>query len=182
MVNKDRQKNEFQERLKRIHAGGPNTLGQVYVGVTEDRASQRAAQKIMKKRNSTISIRSILLFPFSFSGAFIIGMIAVLMSRFIRVQFYGSGLAGSDADILMLMDGSLALALAYVLRWMFRFQGKGLQIAATVGVALMMVSMHNLIHLAPEVFELAYPAEWVQEVIYTTRLDSLLFRGVSIHG
>lgn len=35
-VNSDHQKNAFQSRLKRIRKGGPNTMGQVYIGSAED--------------------------------------------------------------------------------------------------------------------------------------------------
>ena len=180
MTQQEFAKNRFDERLRRISAGGPNTSGQVYAGVAEAAAAGTPMLSVRMPRLRLGWMKFVILYPISLAGAFIIGLLAVVMARFVRVQSFGGALAGENADLLMAMDFGLALGAAFVLRWMFKFQEHGMQIASTTGVVLMILSMHNFVHRAPEAFEIAFPKAWVQEVIVTTKADSVLFRGLSI--
>ena len=169
------QKSEFQNRLKRIAAGGPNTLGQVYVGIT----GEDGPQKVYRERAPFLSVlKSVILFPFAVAGAFTIGLIAVIVARFIRVMAYGGVLAGENADMLMIIDAGIALVAASLLRWMFRFQGRGMGWVSAVGIVAMVCLMHNLVHMEPDIFAIAFPAEWVEGVLRTTQIDTVLVRGV----
>jgi hypothetical protein len=167
---------QFQVRLKRIAAGGPNTLGHVYVGIT---GQGEPRQRFRVPRLRAASIVPLLIFPFTFVGALSIGLVSVLLARLVRVQFYGGGLTGDQAEMLMLMDASMALIFAFILRWMFQYRAPVMKSASTIGVACMIVAMHNFVHLAPDIFSVVFPAEWVRNVIVTTEMDSVLFRGIS---
>jgi len=176
MINPDRQKQQFDERLKRISAGGENTMGQVYIGPAEDAARDKKGGRVV---SALPSLRETIGYPMSIVGAFLIGMLAVLITRWVRYTLAGGTLTGEDADIMMAIDGGLALAIGFVLKQMFRFSGKVQETAKTVGIFAMICVMHNLVHILPGAFEWAFSPEWVTDVIETTEPKSILFRGIS---
>ena len=44
----------------------------------------------------------------------------------------------------------------------------------------MVVGMHNLVHVAPQVFARVFPQPWVETVLATTQMNSVLLPGKSI--
>ncbi len=151
-------------------------MGQIYVGPAED--SDRDPKR--KKGISALpTLRETIGYPMSIVGAFVIGMLAVLITRWVRYTLAGGTLSGEDADITMAIDAGLALAIGFVLKQMFRFSGKIQETAKTMGIFAMICVMHNMVHLWPGAFELAFSPEWVTDVVETTEPKSILFRGVS---
>lgn len=122
MIDPDRQKEQFAKRLQRISAGGENTMGQIYVGPVDE-------EKVRKKKSKRAaaglpSMRETVGYPASIVLAFFLGMLAVLITRYVRYAMAGSTLTGEDADITMAIDAGLALAIGFVLKQMFRLSGK----------------------------------------------------------
>jgi hypothetical protein len=176
MIDPDRQKSQFEARLKRISAGGANTMGQVYVGPAEDSerfGKKRRAVSVLPSPRETIG------YPLSIVGAILIGMLAVLISRWARYTISGGSLTGEDPDIMMAIDAGLALAIGFVLKQIFRLTGKVQETSKTIGIFAMVCIMHNFVHVWPGAFEMAFSPEWVTDVIETTQANSILFRGVS---
>ncbi len=176
MIDPDRQKRQFENRLKRISSGGANTMSQVYVGPAEETQSGAPRKRAV---SALPSLREIIGFPVSIVGAFLIGMLAVMITRWARYTIAGGTLTGEDADITMAIDAGVALAIGFVLKLMFRFSGKAQETAKTVGIFVMIAVMHNLVHSWPGAFEKAFSPDWVTAVIETTEPNSILFRGVS---
>ena len=177
MIDPDRQKEQFAKRLQRISAGGENTMGQIYVGPVDE-------EKVRKKKSKRAaaglpSMRETVGYPASIVLAFFLGMLAVLITRYVRYAMAGSALTGEDADITMAIDAGLALAIGFVLKQMCRLSGKIQETAKTLGIFAMICVMHNLVHTWPGAFEIAFSPEWVSDVIETTQPQSILFRGVS---
>ena len=176
MINPDRQKEQFSDRLQRIAAGGENTMGQIYVGSAEDSVRDKRGKGGV---SALPTLRETIGYPMSIVGAFLIGMLAVFITRYVRYTVAGGTLTGEDADIMMAIDGGLALAIGFVLKQIFRFSGKAQETAKTVGIFVMICVMHNLVHMWPGAFEMAFSPEWVTDVIETTEPKTILFRGVS---
>ena len=170
----DAQKMQFQQRLQRIAKGGPNTVGQVYVGPADtDRGTK-------KSKTAGPEVVGNILYPMSIIGAFLIGAFAVLLTRFIRFHMAGGDLTGENADIFMIIDTVIAVGIVISLRSVFRFGGKALETAKTVGIVAMVLTMHNFVHLAPATFGKVFSPEWSEQIVENTLPKSILFRGVSM--
>lgn len=170
------QKAQFQNRLNRIAAGGPNTMGQVYVGPAETSSSTKNGKG---KSKAGPDVLDNVLYPMSIIGAFMVGVFAVFATRFIRFHMLGGELTGENADLWMILDSVIAIGIVISLRSVFRFGGKALETAKTVGIVAMILMMHNFVHIAPGFFGSVFSPEWTSEVIATTKPKSFLFRGVS---
>jgi hypothetical protein len=48
-----------------------------------------------------------------------------------------------------------------------------------IGAGVMVLAMHNRVHLDPDHWSLAFPKAWVNEVVLTTQPHSILFKGIS---
>lgn len=160
----------FQERLARIaaeKAGAQENSG------GKKRSTHSAA--------GIPSFRENIGYPLSFVRAALVGMVAVFLSRYIRFQLTGGTLSGGaeGADIFMMIDGAIAASAGFALKEVFRIQDKTLQMAQTVGVVMMLLLMHNLVHIAPNLFANVFSPEWTQDVLDTSEPNSVLFRGVS---
>ncbi len=118
-------------------------------------------------------------YPAAIVGAALVGMLAVLISRYVRFQLLGGSLAGEDADITMMIDGCIAAACSFALFGMMRFSGPEFKAAQSVGIAIVILCMHNLVHAMPSVFKVAFSQEWTENVVAYTEPNSILFRGIS---
>lgn len=125
-------------------------------------------------------LRENIRFPARVVGAALAGVLAVFISRYIRFHLNGGALAGDGADLGMIMDGALAAAAGFALRQIFKFEAAVFLTAFNFGVAATIVTMHNLVHLAPAPFALVFSEDWVAQVIETTEPKSILFMGESI--
>ena len=152
-------------------------MGQIYVGPVDE-------EKVRKKKSKRAaaglpSLGETVGYPASIVGAFVLGLLAVAISRYVRFTFSGSTLTGEDADTMMLIDAGLAMAIGFVLKQLFRLKGAAQETAKTVGVVAMICTMHNLVHMWPGAFEMAFSPDWVSDVIEMTEPKSILFRGIS---
>jgi hypothetical protein len=177
VINPDRQKQQFADRLKRISAGGANTMSQVYVGAMDDPDIKRSRSG--KPIAASAGLGKVIRLPFTILGALSMGMIAVVLARFIRAALADGELTGPDADIMMAVDAALGLAVGFALNMVFRMKGKVQETMRTLGVVAMVMVMHNFVHWAPVPFQMAFSTDWVAEVIETTKPNSVLFLGVS---
>jgi len=177
MINPDRQKQQFADRLKRISAGGANTMSQVYVGALDDPDIKRTKSGKLIAESSGLS--KVIRLPFTILGALTMGMVALVLARFIRAALADGELTGPDADIMMAVDAALGLAVGFALNMVFRMKGKVQETMRTIGVVIMVLVMHNFVHWAPVPFQMAFSTAWVADVIESTKPNSLLFRGKS---
>ncbi|MDA8585490.1 hypothetical protein N9L47_04375 [Rhodobacteraceae bacterium] len=119
-------------------------------------------------------------YPAALVGAALVGMLAVLVARYVRFQLLGGSLAGDDADITMVIDGAIAAGCSFVLFGILRFHGTDYKAAQSFGIIAMVLGMHNLVHSVPSAFNLVFSQGWTNEVIAYTEPNSILFRGISI--
>lgn len=151
-------------------------MGQVYVGPPETASLQKGGKGRPK---AGPDILDNILYPMSIIGAFLVGVFAVFLTRFIRFHMMGGELTGENADLWMIVDGVIAVGIVIALRSVFRFGGKALETAKTVGIIAMILTMHNFVHIVPGFFGAVFSPEWAQQIIDTTKPKSFLFRGIS---
>lgn len=168
---------QFQERLKRISAGGPNTTGQVYVGPPEA-MTDRKGRKIRSSTGPDALDK--VLYPLSMIGAFMVGVFAVFLIRLARFYLLDGGLTGENADLWMIFDSVFAIGIVIILRSVFRAKGKALEVAKAIGIIATVLTMHIFVHLMPGFFSSVFSPEWTQQVIATTDRHTALTHQLSV--
>ncbi len=169
MVTANLQKQQFQDRLKRISAGGENTMSQVYAGPVEDAQATRAKPRKGGKarargrgaRPLPKGLERALRIPGDVAGGLLLGVLAIGLVRYARFRLTGSGLGGPDADIWLLSDMVLAIALAIALRSVIRVRSRPHEIGKLIGVAAMALLMQDMVFLAPGLFDRVFSPQWV---------------------
>lgn len=169
----------FLERLGRINASGPDGTQQVFVGPADTNQKRKAPRvsiaarmtgKVSESEASTISL---------LGSGILVGILAVMLARYGRFHLNGGALSGPDSDIMMVVDVVLAITVAILLRMIFRVRSKVHGVGKIFGIAATILLMHNVVHIAPGLFEKAYSVEWVDQVLTDTLPVSVLVAGVS---
>lgn len=163
MVNTDLQRQQFEGRLQRIKRGGPNTLGQVYVGPAHETA-----------RGAGTAHRSS---PFKIILGILAGGLAYLLGNL--GQFHLMNRAGElvserlgETGMVMLSgagDMLFACLVLIVLARIFRLRGLGPALAGLVGLFGMMGGHTLAITTAPEVYAALYSPSYVEQQIAISR-------------
>lgn len=156
----------FAERLARL-------------GAEHGQRAAVQAQQAQAARGSRPEWVSNLGYPASIVGACILGVIAVVLSRYAMFHINGAPDPGADADLTMIIDGALAFGIAFVLRMAFYMTDKIHLAAKTVGIWIALTLMHNLVHDFPGLWSTAFSEEWVERTTEMTEPRSFYFRGYS---
>ena len=171
------QRSGFDERLGRINAGGPNTMGKMLVGPGEEVRAKDAkkAAKQMKKRaaKKARAVRTgdtagdIMAFPF----ALLIGALCVVAGRVASWQFLTPG--GPMADQITLpeqvaslplplfADLAIAAVLALMLAWAFKWTSGLKRLGVILGFGAMISGEVFLVQMFPDIFANFYAADYV---------------------
>ncbi|MEL6169541.1 MAG: hypothetical protein AAFR35_12690 [Pseudomonadota bacterium] len=181
-VDSEDQKQTFEDRINRIRSQRghvpvepmPADL-QTATGEWEIPKSEAPRKEIDLVPGWKENVR----YPLGIVAAFVLGMLAVLLSRYVRFHLQGGTLTGEDPDITMMIDAGLAAGVAFALRIILKFEDKEHIFAKTMGIAVMVVTMHNLVHWAPGLFSVLFSVDWVDDVVLFTDPNSILFRGMS---
>ncbi len=99
--------------------------------------------------------------PGELAGGLLLGMVAVALVRYGRFRLTGGGLGGPDADIWLLSDVVLSIALAIALRSLVRLHSRPHEIGKLIGVAAMALLMQDMVFLAPGLFDRVFSPQWV---------------------
>jgi len=177
MIAKNAQKMQFQERLKRISSGAPNTSRQVYAGIVAPPKPARAAKPAHTGKpmlRAARTPRQGVSLPVALLSGVLIGAAAVLAVRYGRFRLTGGGLVGADADIVMLVDLVLAISLAIAMRSVVRLRSGAHGLGKLLGVVAMVLLMQNLVFAAPGLFQRTFSVAWVDEVMTASPAQSLL--------
>lgn len=155
MVQAQRQKSEFQDRLDRIRRGAPNTLGHVYVGPVEE-----CVPSSRPKRSG----------PLAVIWALLVGTISYLLGHLL--QFKAAPML-EDAYPQMAAfwtgGGAFCIALLLIVLMLYRSRLSGLvpYLAAMVGVVFAVGLHQYLVESAPEFHASLYSDVYVQQVLGT---------------
>lgn len=152
------QKQNFEERVARL---GAQNSGQ--------NSSKRGKPSGLRKAsNRLVSI-----------FAFLIGLSAVVLARYVRYRLEVDTLTGESADAMMLMDIGIGVAVGLLVKIVFRVKSLNYYSAMIAGVLLSVVLMHNLVHKSSDVFRTYFSPQWTEMIIENTKPNSVLFRGIS---
>lgn len=162
-------KTEFSARLQRIEKRG--------AGVTEtfNAQSPRSAVRRMRKVRGGAGRRlPIMKLPLALS----VGALSYLAA------LYGTFLIGdlppefSNPDYILAGQAAMSLFVVFVARMFFGLTAKTHFVLSLVGLAAAMSLMHNLVHMAPEPWAELFSPGWVNEILTSTKPDTLHFRNI----
>ncbi len=163
---------DFHDRLHRINAG--QTLCD-----DDGLIPPEVARRYARKRPSRWrEIMGNTLYPLSIIFAFILGMIAVLVGRLARYHIGGADNPDLDVDILLAMDVGMAAMVAFALRMMFSLESKVHMSAKTMGIMATVATMHNAVHIYPEMTAIIFSEEYVKHTLEYTNPNTVIFRGM----
>ena len=118
-------------------------------------------------------------YPGSLVGAFLIGILTVLLSRYVMFHLNGVPDPDADADMTMLIDGGLAAVLAFMIRSALNMTSKEHLACKAAGIWIALTGMHNAVHAFPTVWATAFSPEWVERTTEMTEPRSFYISGVS---
>ncbi|NOD65262.1 MULTISPECIES: hypothetical protein [unclassified Ruegeria] len=149
----------------------------------EDRVARIKQRSDEDARNAprprTESIWQRLAYPGAFLGAFLLGICAVFLTRYIQYQSVGIPVQRQvdtqDFVSLGLAGGACIMVMLFLKGKLREFAG-----ALTVGALLTTVTFHNLVWKYPAFFEQTYGKDWVDFVKDTTEPSSLNLFGTIV--
>lgn len=170
--------NEFAARLARIEAGGENTRHTMFVGMDEkltlspEQAGSLYVEQLVAPKKSAKPLISVIV-------ALMLGILGVFLGSY--AEFYVLGLPTElDADTMLVIEAALAMCIAFGLGQAFRLSSMLHLGANAAGVLAAICLMHNVVHLYPDLFARVFAPEWTEQVISTTELHTVVFRGKPI--
>ena len=158
-------------------SGGPNgDFNARLERMAEARAPMEAAKPVV---SPIPDWKENIRYPAAMVGAFLVGMLAVFVARYVRFQMLGGSLAGDDPDFTMIIDAAIGGGASFLLFAILRFEGHAYKAAQTMGIFAMICVMHNFVHAAPGLFGKLFSDQWTEQVVASTEPNSILFRGAS---
>lgn len=166
----DLQKNEFKERLERIGAGSVPVNE-----ITHSTPQKRRVPKSSRRNDFLENTR----YPMKVLIVFLIGMLSVIISRYMRFHISGVSVSGEDIYVMTMIDSFLSMGVSFLFRIVITFEKPIYFTANTCGIFFMIVFMHNFVHMMPAFWSEMFSYQWVRHVVATTEPNSFLFLGFS---
>ncbi|NSX55339.1 hypothetical protein [Parasulfitobacter algicola] len=167
----EEQKANFQDRLARIN--GPQSAQSMPQNMVTQ-PSQSKARKVHKE-----PMLGNFGYPLSIIGAFLLGMICVLISRWARFHIAIGEPTAISYDALVI-EGLLAGGIAFIMRHAFNLEDPIHISAKGFGITAMIGLMHNLVWYFPTAFELIFSPEWVELVLDQTEINSFMIGPIAV--
>lgn len=118
--------------------------------------------------------------PAGIVAAIVVGLAAVLIVRIARFHYQGVALVSDNPDVTLAIELAAGLMLSFLIFLVLPWKGVKYRFLQFAGVAIMGLTMHNMVHNAPGLFSLAFSEDWTEEVIASTEPSSMYLRGQSI--
>lgn len=115
----------------------------------------------------------------SFVGAFFLGLLSILIARYVQFHMMGVPDPNGDADMQMMVDAGVAFMVVWFFRMLFDMKSHQHIVCKTAGLWVALCTMHNLVHLYPNVWATVFSQEWVNMTRAMSEPNSILFRGMS---
>ncbi len=169
------QKNSFEDRLKRINKGAPNTMGEVHIGPRDEERSRKGKanntvrMKSRKKKNVRVGEGSNwVLVPV----AIMIGGLSVFAGRAASFHFFGDGgLMPIEMPVEALVPYlpyaylMIAGVLALLFTWTFALNGMFRKLAVAAGFAGMLFGEAQVIEQFPDTYANFFSKDYVADVL-----------------
>lgn len=147
----------FAARLERIAAHAGNTNATLHIGMADQLPQAALKRAVLGRARPGNKGRAVLSTPVALTS----GALAWIWAQWsvpvllYSTEFWVSLLAG--------------FVMVLLLRLVIGLKGPLTLAAQLIGLALAIVGLHNAVHLWPEAFATLFSADWVQEVLATTR-------------
>ncbi|WP_170764850.1 hypothetical protein [Ruegeria lacuscaerulensis] len=151
------EQSSFQDRIERIRKNAEET-----------------SSKAPPPRTDSIWQR--LGYPASFVGAFVLGVFAVFLTRYIQYHTVGVP-EGGQLDAQEIINIGLASGAGFFVSFFLRDRQKEFASSVTMGVLVTTFTYHNLVWKYPDFFEVVYGEDWVEFVEKLTEPSSLYLFG-----
>ena len=171
------QRQTFEDRLKRIGAGAPNTMGEVHIGPRDEdvaRAGKTTNTVRIKKKNKKVRIgegSNYVMVPV----AVVIGALSVFAGRAAAYHFFADGgLMPLTLPVPALDPYTIyahlviAAFLALIFTWTFGFSGKLRKLAVIVGFTAMLIGENHVIERFPGIYANFFSKAYVADALGRT--------------
>lgn len=118
--------------------------------------------------------------PAGILAAILVGILAVVIVRIARFHVMGVALVSDSPDLTLAIEMAASLLLSFMIFLLLPWKGIQYRFLQFAGVALMALTMHNMVHSAPGLFRLAFSPEWTDRVLAETEPSSMYVRGHSV--
>ncbi len=137
------------------------------------RVNKQQIKQAVKKRQEKATFGGAVL-------AMLLGALALMVARYVRWNYLAIDEGSTAADTLMMMDFGMAAIAIFLLGGVIGQKSLTHMVAQVAGIAVMLVTMHNLIWLLPEEFAQVYGQDYVNQVQAVTAPQSIYLRGETI--
>lgn len=118
--------------------------------------------------------------PAGIATAVLTGILAVVIVRLARFHIMGVALVSESPDVTLAVEMGASLLLSFLIFLFLPWKGIQYRFLQFGGVALMTLTMHNIVHSSPGLFRLAFSPDWTDRVLVQTEPGSMYVRGHSI--
>ena len=169
------QKNEFLSRLARIESGVGSSKSTLYVGLDGTIMASSRDNAKLKKQALAVPAKPLGVFAAILSMVF--GALALGLTLYLRFSITGEAGPLDNSDLVMMVNGGAALAIALFCGYMVRMPMLKYTPICAVGVMAGLVGYHNLVHVYPTEFAQMFSTIWVDQVVSATSVNSIIWRG-----
>ena len=168
------QRQSFEDRIKRIGTGAPNTMGEVHIGPRDEEVARKGKHTNtvrIKKKRKQVRIgegSNFVMVPV----AMMIGALSVFAGRAAAYHFFAEGgLMPLTLPLPALEPYTIhahllfAALLALIFSWTFGFSGKLRKLAVIAGFAAMLVGEVHVIEKFPNIYANFFSKAYVAEAL-----------------
>jgi hypothetical protein len=172
-ISDDEHKKKFEERLKRIQRGAPNTMSQIYVGEATGGGNSRPA--------SAVRLGGWMAATLALPVAAVLGALSMAIGRFGSYHlasdegaFTVAALSDFSPHLGGLMGAILLGSLVcIILRWSFRLSRPMQALAMLLGFSAALFGEAQMLERAPGLFAALYSESYVLDRLYPDMPASL---------
>lgn len=156
------QQSVFKQRVERVAAHIGNTNATLHIGM-DDQLPQAALLRshICGPKVLGVPQRA----PLALALAFLTGGAGWIWAQWMRVSLFPA----EDALVNLAADLLVGITALFLLRAVLGLRGPATLAAQVIGMAVMLLSLHNAVHLWPEQFSYLFPSQWVSTVLADTQ-------------
>jgi hypothetical protein len=161
--------NDFNERLKKIGDPGNKSY---YDPDMEMHVPKRVTRKPVKRETDEESLLGTMFV------SVILGATAFMIAQIVRIRYFG---LLEPTTTVLAIETFVTVWVLMILTVLTKKRQLFERLSQIIGIAVMMVAGHNLIWRWPEQMAVVYTPAYVEQLMATTTLHSIVFRG-SVYG
>ncbi|MEP4979916.1 hypothetical protein [Ascidiaceihabitans sp.] len=116
----------------------------------------------------------------SFTTAMVIGVMAVVFTRFVMMAFFGVPTTASLQNMFAMLETAGAVLCVVAVRIPLKEHHKDVLASHLIGVLVTLFMMHNFVHSNPDLWVQVFGVPWVDHVLATTQAGSVQIGTISL--